>query len=318
MESASLSFSDEGSGPKKSPPVRRAKFIDLVDDDEDVPRDAPPPKRAKSIEVPEPEERTAEAPASDDDNAFDMSRFHVPLSKQREQQQQQQHKQDSKPPQWRPESVTRAAPPPPPPASAAAPQAAEEDGGEIDLSKFFVPLSKQRLETNMFDFASEKKAAAAAAKGGGAATRKKPAAKAAKPKAAKKSAGREWGKGRGRGRGRGRGKARVEEEEEEEDEEEEEENDEEEAEVRTIKPKMTIASAFGATVVPAKHAHEFYEMLRMESCVNDNPGCTEEEVKSILGAMWESAHPTDKAPFVLLEQIDRKREAAERKLAAKK
>jgi hypothetical protein len=310
MESASLSFSasDEKSGPKKSPPVRRAKFIDLVDDDE--PRDAPPPKRAKSAEVPEPEERTAEAPASDDDNAFDMSRFHVPLSKQREQQQQ---KQDPKP-QWRPESVARAAPPP----STPAPQAAEDEDGEIDLSKFFVPLSKQRLETNMFDFASEKKAAAAVAKGAGAAARKKPAGKAGKPKAAKKSAGREWGKGRGRGRGRGRGKARVEEEEEEEEEEEKEEEEDEEVDVRTIKPKMTIATAFAATVAPAKHAHEFYEMLRMESCVNDNPGCTQEEVKSILGAMWESADPTDKAPFVLLEQIDRKREAAERKLASKK
>jgi hypothetical protein len=33
--------------------------------------------------------------------------------------------------------------------------------------------------------------------------------------------------------------------------------------------------------------------------------------------MWESADVADKAPFVLLEEIDRKREAAERKLAAK-
>ncbi len=210
----------------------------------------------------------------------------------------------------------------------AAPQQQQEpaeSSSEIDLNQFYVPLSKQRLYTDKYDLASERKAKAverkAAAEANG--TAKKSAPK--KPRTKRESAGRGTAKKAGKGRGRGRGKATAEKDEEEEIDEVRVEEDYEPVPVRveqrapqTVVSMFAAAAPAAASVEKARDAREFFVLLRRDACAAENAGCSESELENILQAMWESADDAEKVPFLMLEEVDQRREAAERQLSALK
>lgn len=161
----------------------------------------------------------------------------------------------------------------------------EDESSSIDVSKYFIPLSVQRergLKEHGRKISISDNTPIAAPK-----ARKAPASKPKRGRAAyakRKPAAKK--------------KAAV-----------QAEND---SPVKRSKNDTADIRSFGR-VDSAKSARDHFVAIRTPFTKKENPGADEHEIASLVSGLWQSLESHDIAPYAKLEEMDRRRESAERR-----
>jgi hypothetical protein len=184
-------------------------------------------------------------------------------------------------------------------------QGEEEESSSIDMSRFFVPLSKQApsaMSRQMQEIAARPSVAPVPK-----------ADRAWKKKTSKKGGKKGAAKLRATKKGTTKRKVAVEEEKEEEEEDEVEVEEDNVVKKGVSRQPQSFFGLSGQTakvpVEPARSARELYALLHQSDVIG-----SAEEKKETLGAMFESLHSEDRAPFVMMEEIDLRRFTAEKRM----